>query len=58
VMSMAVIDKQWERVTFYHRGIDMHTEVGMRDLKIANKGSGPDVSDILKAYQMGNAPSL
>jgi len=58
VMIMAVIDKQWERVTFYHRGIDMHTEVGMRDLKIANKGSGPDVSDILKAYQMGNAPSL
>ena len=58
VMIMVVIDKQWERATFYHRGIDMHTEVGMRDLKIANKGSGPDVSDILKAYQLGNAPSL
>lgn len=58
VMIMVVIDKQWERATFYHRGIDMHTEVGMRDLKIANKGSGPDVSDILKAYQMGTAPSL
>lgn len=58
IMIMAVIDKQWERVTFYHRGINMPTEVGMRDLKAANKGNGPDVSDILKAYQMGNSPSL
>lgn len=58
LMIMAVIDKQWERVTFFHRGINHATEVGMRDLKVANKGSGPDVSDILKAYQLGNSPSL
>jgi hypothetical protein len=58
VMIMAVIDKQWERVTFYHRGIHGRTEVGVRDLKAANKGNGPDVSEILKAYQVGNSPSL
>lgn len=58
VMIMAVIDKEWDRVRFYHRGIDTYSDVGVRDLKIANKGSGPDVSDILKAYQMGNSPSL
>lgn len=58
VMIMAVIDKQWERVTFYHRGIPETTEASVRDLKISNKGSGPDVSDILKAYQFGNAPAL
>lgn len=58
VMIMAVVDKGWERVTFYHRGIDQATEVGLRDLKIANKGSGPDVGEILKAYRLGSAPSL
>lgn len=58
LMIVAVIDKQWERVTFYHRGIHSRTEVGMRDIKAANKGNGPDVSEILKAYQVGNSPSL
>lgn len=58
MMIMAVIDDQWGRVTFYHRGIPTATQVGVNDLKASNKNSGPDVSDILKAYQLGNAPSL
>jgi hypothetical protein len=58
LMIVAVINKQYDRVTFYHRGINGHTEASLRDLKSANKGSGPDVSDILKAYQFGNSPSL
>jgi hypothetical protein len=58
IMIMAVIDKQWDRVTFYHRGISAPTQVGIRDLKSSNKSSGPDVSEILRAYQLGNAPSL
>jgi len=58
IMIMVVIDKQWERATFYHRGIPHATEVSMRDMKASNKGNGPDVSDILAAYRMGNSPSL
>lgn len=58
LMIMVVIDKEWDRVTFYHRGIALPTQLGVRDLKAANKGTGPDVSDILRAYQLGNAPSL
>lgn len=58
LMIVVVIDKQWERVTFYHRGMHERTEAGMRDLKAANKGNGPDVSEILKAYQVGHSPSL
>jgi hypothetical protein len=58
LMIVAVIDKQMDRVTFYHRGIHLPTECSMRDLKSSNKGAGPDVSDVLKAYQLGNAPSL
>lgn len=58
VMILAVIDPEWDRVTFYHRGINSSTEVSARDLKASNKGSGPDVSDILKAYSLGNSPGL
>lgn len=58
LMIVAVIDKEWDRVTFYHRGINLPTEVGLRDLRVSNKGTGPDVSEILKAYQMGSPASL
>lgn len=58
IMIVAVVDTQYDRVTFYSRGIPETTEVSARDLKSANKGNGPDVSDILKAYQVGSSPSL
>lgn len=58
LMILIVIDKQFDRVTFYHRGINHATELGVRDLKANNRGSGPDVSEILRAYQLGSAPSL
>lgn len=58
LMIVAVIDKEWNRVTFYHRGLPEATEVSFRDIKVSNKGSGPDVSDILKAYTLGQAPRL
>lgn len=57
MMILAVVDSFEKRVTIYHRGIAMPTEVGARDLRGASK-EGPNVSDILKAYQLGNAPSL
>ena len=58
MMIVAVIDPQWDRVTFYFRGMAETTSVGIRDLKVANKSTGPDVSEILKAFQLGSAPSL
>lgn len=54
LMILVVVDPQWEQITFYHRGISVPTEVSARELKTANKGSGPDVAEILKAYTMGN----
>lgn len=58
LMIMAIVDTERDRVTFYHRGIPDATSVSMRDLKAANKGSGPDIADILAAYRMGSAPTL
>ena len=57
-MILVMIDRGSERVTFFHRGIDSVTEVSVRDLKAGNKNNGPDVGDIMKAFQMGSSPSL
>lgn len=53
VMIMVIIDPEWEQVTFYHRGIALPTKLSIKELKTANKGTGPDIGDILKAYQLG-----
>ena len=58
LMILGVVDKGFDRITFYHRGIAQSTEMGVRDIKVSNKGGGPDVSDILKAFLGGHAPSL
>ena len=58
LMIIAIIDKEWDRVTFFHRGINLPTEVSLRDIKASNKGNGPDVSEILKAYMAGSSPSF
>lgn len=57
VMLMAVIDPEWEHITIYHRGIALPTEMMLKELKATNKGTGPDISEILKAYQLGQSPS-
>jgi hypothetical protein len=58
MMIMAVIDKAWDRVTFYHRGIPESTTLSARDLKSVNKNTGPDIKDILTAFRAGSSPNL
>lgn len=58
VMIMVVVDPEWEQVTIYHRGIALPTKLSVKELKTANKGTGPDIGDILKAYQLGQNPSI
>lgn len=57
-MLMAVVDTNWEQVTIYHRSIDLPTHLSVKDMKTSNKGNGPDVAEILKAYQAGSSPTL
>jgi hypothetical protein len=54
LMLLVVIDKAWERVVIYTRGLDSTTNLSFRDLK-ANSKSGPDAMDILKAYTNGTS---
>lgn len=58
LMIMVVVDTDRDRVTFYHRGIPDALSISLRDLKAANKGSGPDISDILSAYRLGQSPAV
>lgn len=57
LMILAVIDKSWERVTFYYRGIAESSTLGIKDLKSFNKGSD-NVSDMLKAFIAGSSPKI
>lgn len=57
-MILCVIDPEWEHVTFYHRSIALPSEMSIKELAVSNKGKGPDVAEILKAYQLGNSPSI
>ena len=58
MMILAVVDKQFDMVTFYNRGVATGTTMSVRDMKISSKGSGPDILDILKALGQGSAPQL
>jgi hypothetical protein len=58
LMILVVIDKSWEQVTFYHRGISAFSKVSVKDLKSSSKKDGGDVNAILKAFIEGKAPTL
>jgi hypothetical protein len=54
-MLIAVIDTEFERVTFYHRGIAGSSSLSRADLRSANKTNGPDIGEILKSLLGGRA---
>jgi len=58
VMIMVVVDPEWEQITIYHRGIATPTQLSVKELKASNKGTGQDIGDILKAYQLGQHPTI
>ena len=57
-MILCVVDPDYEMVTFFHRGIAIPTELSFKELKISNGKKGPDVAEIMKAYQMGANPTI
>lgn len=57
-MLIIVVSKEWERATFYVRGINRGADFSFKELEGKSKGSGPDIGDILKALTAGQAPSF
>ena len=56
-MMIIVINRQYERVTFYNRGIAAASELSVKEISQVSKDKGPDIMDILKSYSMGS-PAL
>ena len=58
-MMIVCINKDWERVDIYIKDVDGFSQNSFDSFKsMADKGSGPQIQDILKAFTMGNAPSF
>lgn len=57
-MIIVVVDREWERVSFYTRGLSTHTNLSIKEIKSINKGKGIDIADVMKALSSGMAPSF
>jgi len=55
---VAVMDPEYDRVQFYTTGIPSVSDLSIRECKAANQKESTSITDILKAYQLGNAPSF
>lgn len=55
-MIIAVVDREYERVTFYTRGITASTDVSLNELKNATKNkSGIEIMDVLRSLNQGSS---
>lgn len=57
-MIIVVVDREWERVTFYTRGVASSTDLSIKEIKNASKGKGTDVLDIFRSLQLGSPVSF
>lgn len=57
VMLMVVVDTEWEQITIYHRTMALPTQLTVKEIKSVNR-KGVDVAEVLRAYQLGNAPTI
>lgn len=58
LMILVVLDKEWDRATFYYRGLPETSTASARDLKAASKSNGTDVMSILSAFREGKSVAL
>lgn len=58
-MMLVVVDPRMERLTIYQRGIAEFGQYTFNDIKRHGSNAGAmDITSILKAYKLGEAPSL
>ena len=58
-MMLVVVDMASERFTLYQRSIDDFGRYTLEDIKKnGNNSNGTDIEAVLKAYNLGNAPTL
>jgi hypothetical protein len=58
-MMLVVINVRMERFVIYQRGIAEYREYTLEDVKAnLRKPNGVDLEAVIKAYKLGDAPSL
>lgn len=50
LLMMMAVDERWNRVTIYHRGVDMASSWRIDDIKVAEKSKGQDITEIFKMF--------
>ena len=58
MMLMFVVDAEYEHVTIYHRGMNVATDMSVKEMKIAGKNDSSMITDVLKAFVSGHAPTF
>lgn len=58
IMLLVVVDRNYEQVEIFHRGIEGSTELSLNAMKNAAKNSGPDVMKIFEMYKSMKAPTF
>lgn len=57
-MLLVVVDREWNRVTFYTRGNSEWTDLSIKDIKNKAGNKGPDLLDMMKALNLGMSASF
>jgi len=58
-MCIAVVDEEWEMVSIYIRDMDSYSQNSFKDFKvISDKASANQITDLLKAFSIGQAPTF
>lgn len=51
--TLIVVDRNWNNVTFYHRGFDRPSVLDFKQLKSQASGKGPDLMDMFRQFNLG-----
>lgn len=57
-MIVAIVEPDWDRVTFYFNGIAHPSTMSTKTLKSGSKDKGPDVADVMRSLLEGKAPTF
>jgi len=58
-MCIVVVDDEWEMVSIYIRDMDSYSQNSFKDFKvISDKLNSSQITDLLKAFSIGQAPSF
>lgn len=57
-MVVAIVDHEWNQVTFYFNGIAQPSTLNLRSLQSSSKNKGPDIGDIMRTLLEGRAPTF